>query len=49
MQVCKWVLRMLGTKLLVGSKICGALITAVEVCRGVINMEKYRWGTWSVQ
>jgi hypothetical protein len=49
MQVCKWVLCTLGTKLLVGSKICRALITAVEVHRGVTNMGKYQWGTWSVQ
>jgi hypothetical protein len=39
----------LDARLLVDSKIRGALITAVEVCREVINMEKRRCGTWSVQ
>ena len=40
---------MLHVLLLVGGKIRRALITAVEVRRGVINMGKYQWGTWSVQ
>jgi hypothetical protein len=46
---CKQGLCTLCVLLLVGSKIHGELITAVDVRRGVVNMEKYRWGTWSMQ
>jgi hypothetical protein len=46
---CKQGLCTLCVRLLVGSKICGVLITDVDVHRGVINMEKYQWGTWSMQ
>jgi hypothetical protein len=33
----------------VDGSICKALITTVEAQREVINIEKYQWGTWSVQ
>jgi hypothetical protein len=38
-----------GVVALSGGRVHGVLIAAVEVHRGVINMEKYLWGTWSMQ